>query len=144
MKRFNKINYLAAFLLLTAFIILQSTLSFADPDKNKVSKAPSEGYREFVQSTAEPVSGFRELMSRIEYPKVALYAQIEGDVLARAYVDENGDVEQVDIIKGLGAGCDEEVVKAIEDTRFNPGKFNGKAVKSVLMIPVKFRLHDGN
>ena len=30
-----------------------------------------------------------------------------------AYVDEKGNVDKVKIIKGLGAGCDEEVVRVL-------------------------------
>ena len=43
-----------------------------------------------------------------------------------AVVNENGDVESVKVINGLGAGCEDEVVNVLKATKFVPGTEDGK------------------
>ena len=56
------------------------------------------------------------------------------------YVNENGDVDDVKVLKGIGAGCDETAVNVIKGTKFNPGKENGIAIKVKLSLPINFKL----
>ena len=62
--------------------------------------------------------GMPELVKKIKYPEIAKQANIEGKVYAMAYVDEKGNVDKVTIIKRLGGGCDEEVVRVLGISKY--------------------------
>ena len=68
---------------------------------------------------------------RAPYPEEAKKAGIEGAVVAELLIDEDGKVRQVQIVKGLGYGCDEAASKALMQYEFSPGKVEAarKAVK---------------
>jgi protein TonB len=44
------------------------------------------------------------------------------------------------VVRGIGAGCDEEALKAVRDARFTPGKQRGQAVKVKMSLPITFKL----
>ena len=58
----------------------------------------------------------------------------------KAYVDETGNVFKVELVKGIGGGCDEVAMKAVKDSKFNPGKQRGKAVRVQVTVPILFKL----
>lgn len=97
-------------------------------------------YKPFAQVMPEPEGGLQGIYSKIKYPPDAQKAGIEGKVYLLIYIDEKGNVNDVKVLKGLGAGCDEAAVEAIKDTKFTPGKDNGIAIKVKLSLPVTFKL----
>ena len=88
----------------------------------------------------EPVDGIAGIQSRIVYPEIAKRAGVQGRVFVKAYVDEKGGVNKVELIRGIGAGCDEAAMAAVKDTKFKPGKQRGKPVKVQVTVPVLFKL----
>ena len=86
-----------------------------------------------------PVGGTVSIQNKISYPRLAERLRIEGKVKLQALVNENGDVEEVFVIKGLTAGCGEAVVYAVKNTKFVPGSQNGKNIKSVYPLTVMFK-----
>ena len=95
-----------------------------------------------VEEMPEPIGGITGIQSKIIYPEIAKRAGVQGKVYVKAYVDETGEVKKVEVIKGIGAGCDEAAVNAVLNTRFNPGKQRGRPVKVQVSIPIKFVLSD--
>lgn len=93
-----------------------------------------------VEEMPEPIGGIAAIQKNIVYPEIAKRAGVQGRVFVKAYVDENGNVQKVELIKGIGAGCDEEAMKAVKQTKFKPGKQRGKAVRVQVTVPVLFRL----
>jgi len=62
-------------------------------------------------------------------------------VIVRAVINETGKVEQVEILRGIGGGCDSEAVRVIKGMPpWQPAVYKGKPVKAVIAIPVKFQL----
>ena len=88
----------------------------------------------------EPMGGYGAIIKHVVYPESARKIGIEGKVYLVAYISETGEVDDVKVIKGLQAGCEEAAVKAIKETKFSPGKQGGSAVKVQLSIPVTFKL----
>lgn len=89
--------------------------------------------------------GDGELLSfftkNIIYPEIARRAQVEGKVVLSFVVDKNGDVKDVQVAKGIGAGCDEEAMRVLKNMpRWTPGKQNGKTVLTRILMPVVFKL----
>lgn len=93
-----------------------------------------------VEIMPEIVGGFGEIAKKIIYPEIAKRAGIEGKVLVKAYVNELGEVADTEIIKGIGAGCDEVAANAVKSVKFKPGMQDGKPVKVVVIIPIMFKL----
>ncbi|MFA3782100.1 energy transducer TonB [Melioribacteraceae bacterium 4301-Me] len=93
-----------------------------------------------VEEQPEPIGGIEAIQQKIVYPEIAKRAGVQGRVFVKAYVDENGNVVKAEVIKGIGAGCDEAAVDAVLKTKFKPGKQRGKPVKVQVSIPIVFKL----
>jgi TonB family protein len=87
-----------------------------------------------------PVGGMYAIQSKIVYPEIAKRAGIEGKVIVKAYIDEEGNVIGTEILKGIGTGLNEAAVSAIEKSKFTPGIKDGKPVKVQVVIPILFKL----
>ena len=95
-----------------------------------------------VEQLPEPIGGIIGIQQRIVYPEIAVRAGIQGRVFIMAYVDENGDVKKAEVVRGIGAGCDEAAIAAILETKFKPGKQRGRPVKVKVVIPIRFVLKE--
>jgi periplasmic protein TonB len=84
---------------------------------------------------AKPVQTVRAV-----YPPMALRMGMEGDVTLRIEVDTEGKVTKAEIIKSGGAGFDEEALKAVEQSRFEPAQKDGKNVLAEFTYIYRFRL----
>ena len=93
-----------------------------------------------VEQMPEPIGGIAAIQKKIVYPELAKRAGVQGRVFIKAYVDERGNVTKVELVKGIGAGCDEEALKAVKATAFKPGKQRMKPVKVQVVVPVIFKL----
>jgi protein TonB len=54
------------------------------------------------------------IRDNLRYPDEALEQKVEGVVRARVTIDVAGKVVKVDVIKGLGYGCDEEAIRVLK------------------------------
>jgi periplasmic protein TonB len=99
-----------------------------------------ETYFVAVEDLPEPIGGIGAIQNLVIYPEIAKRAGVEGTVFVEAFVDENGIVTRTSVVKGIGAGCDEAAMSAVQKTKFKPGKQRGKAVKVRMSIPIRFRL----
>lgn len=95
-----------------------------------------------VEEMPEMIGGIAALQSIIEYPELARQAGVEGRVFVQFIVNQEGNVVDPVVIRGIGAGCDEEAIRAVKTLQFKPGKQRGKAVKVKMMLPVTFRLRN--
>lgn len=85
----------------------------------------------------------KDIKSKISYPLKALQNNIEGDVEIGFTVEQNGRLSNFKTLRGLGYGCDEEVIKAIKSTgRWVPGIFNGYPLRSRSSVTINFKLTD--
>lgn len=95
-----------------------------------------------VEQMPELIGGLAELQKKIRYPDRARKAGIEGRVIVQFIVTENGTVENPQVIRGIGGGCDEEAVKAVNTAQFEPGRQRGNAVRVQYSLPIVFRLQN--
>jgi len=126
--------------LLILFYLVIILLFSAKTAFSQSADLEDEKYLAFATTMPELEGGLPALIKKINYPTVAKKTGIEGKVYAMAYVDENGKVDKVKIIKGLGAGCDEEVERVLSSAKFKPGHHEGKLVKVKTTISVAFKL----
>ncbi|MDF2451253.1 MAG: energy transducer TonB [Bacteroidota bacterium] len=89
------------------------------------------------------VAGLMRYVSQnIVYPPLAREIGKEGTVYVSFVVNEIGNVESVKVMRGIGYGCDEEVMRVVgKMPRWkNAGKNAGHPVKVRFNIPVSFKL----
>ena len=83
------------------------------------------------------------LSSMLNYPSLAIKNKIEGKVYLRFVVTETGKVSEVEVVKGIGGGCDEEAVRVISKMpNWKPGRQAGKPVSVYFTLPIVFKLAD--
>jgi len=78
---------------------------------------------------------------RAAYPPMALRAGMESDVSLKIEVDPQGNVTKAEIIRSGGAGFDEEALKAVKQSRFEPAQRDGKNVAAEFTYIYRFRLN---
>lgn len=93
-----------------------------------------------VEQMPELIGGLASIQKKINYPEIAKKAGVEGRVIVQFVVDEQGNVQDPQVVRGIGAGCDEEAIRAVKQAKFEPGKQRGKAVKVKMSLPITFKL----
>ena len=110
------------------------------PPKEEIDESEEPIFFVAVEEMPQPIGGLQEIQKKIQYPEIAKRAGVEGKVFVRAFVDEQGNVVNAEIVKGIGGGCDEAALEAIMKTKFTPGKQRGKPIKVQVTVPVLFKL----
>lgn len=83
-----------------------------------------------------------DLQEKIRYPELARRAGIEGRVHIQFIVNEMGQIENPQVIRGIGGGCDEEALRVIKTAEFTPGLQRGKPVRVQYSLPIFFKLRE--
>lgn len=120
-------------------IALFLTLMFFNSTPVK-AQATGEEFLAFAETMPEPVGGLKAIFSNVKYPPIAKKAGLEGKVYLLAMIKEDGSVKDVQVIKGVGGGCDEAAMEAVKVAKFTPGKNAGVPVKVKLSLAIDFKL----
>lgn len=124
----------------------EQTLEFFDDfsDYNPVLPPPPiEGDEIFVSfdKPPEPIGGFRSIQNNLVYPEIARRIGVEGRVIIKAHVDEQGNVIGTKVAKSLGPnGCDEAAILAIQSVKWHPALQRDMPVSVWVAVPVDFQL----
>jgi protein TonB len=88
------------------------------------------------------MAAFYEYVGKnLKYPAQARRMGIEGKVFVQFIVDKDGSITEVQAIKGIGAGCDEEAIRVLKNApKWSPGKQRGRPVKVRMILPITFKL----
>ncbi len=94
---------------------------------------------------ASPAGGRKAYKQYLEkslrYPVVALENKIEGKVTIEFTVGTTGTLSEFKVLRGLGYGCDEEVIRLVKDgARWTPSKYGKELVESNVKIRLRFAL----
>lgn len=81
--------------------------------------------------------------TNLQYPEAAKKKKIEGNVYAKFVVTEDGSIINIAILRDIGGGCGEEVVRILSTMpKWKPGMQNGKPAAVFYKLPIKFTLSD--
>ena len=138
-------------LLIVAMLLTMSATLSAQNSKSKHDRLPvkEEERRPEVHTIVEymPVfpGGEHALLAyvaqHLKYPEQAIRDSVQGVVQLRFVVLENGSIGKVQIIKSLESHCDAEAKRVVKSLpRFIPGKQQGKAVRVLYTLPIRFQL----
>ncbi|SHK01559.1 energy transducer TonB [Hymenobacter psychrotolerans] len=82
----------------------------------------------------------RYMQKNLKYPSLALRNNIEGKVFISFTVQADGSIADVQVLKGLGFGTDEEAVRVVKNMpSWVPGQQNKRSVAVRYNMPITFR-----
>ncbi len=81
--------------------------------------------------------------NKLKYPRVAVENGIEGKVFVEFHIDKDGNIKDAIIRRGIGGGCEQEVLRVIKGMpKWKAGKHNGRPVSVKFTMPVVFELNN--
>ena len=103
---------------------------------------------QIVDEMPEYLGGVEAMMKyvseNVQYPQEAKDKDIAGRVFISFVVEKDGSVSNVEVKRGIGGGCDEEAVRVISAMpKWKPGIKDGKPVRVSYMMPIVFKLTEG-
>jgi protein TonB len=123
---------------------LQSTpvTNYASPTEEEVpEKTIFQVVEDMPHFKGGEVALMKYLSAHIQYPEMAKEIGVQGTVFVKFVVEPDGSIDQVEIIRGIGGGCDKEAMRVVKSMpKWVPGKQRGKPVRVFFNIPVKFIL----
>ena len=98
-----------------------------------------------VMELATPEGGRRAfkqyLENNLQYPDQALKNEVEGKVTIQFSIGMTGQLSDFKIIRGIGYGCDEEVIRLIKaGPKWQPTKKNEEPIKDRVRVRMRFAL----
>ncbi len=120
--------------------VLDHNIDFTEEPEEKV-----EEIFIIVEQYPEPVGGMEAFYTfigeNIKYPVQARRLNVQGMVFLQFVVEKDGSLTDIKVVKGIGAGCDEEAVRVLSNVpKWKPGKQRGRFVRVKLTIPIRFVL----
>ncbi len=87
------------------------------------------------------VARIKYLNENLKYPKSARESSIKGRVFVTFVVEKDGTVSNVEILRGIGGGCDKEAIRVIKNMpKWIPGKQRNVPVRVQFNMPIRFVL----
>jgi protein TonB len=81
------------------------------------------------------------IQKNVQYPQMERDNDIQGRVILKFVVMEDGGVSDVSVARSVSPGLDKEAVRVVKMLpKFKPGKQQGKAVRVYYSLPVLFKL----
>jgi TonB family protein len=108
-----------------------TTASSDDFEDEFEMAAPEEGRKAFNEY----------LKNQLQYPQAAIENKIEGKVTVQFFVETNGQLTDFKVVKGIGYGCDEELIRLIKQgPKWTPSLKNGISVRERVKVRLRFVL----
>lgn len=127
-------------LIATIGLLAACTETPTEPIQEEVDKV----YKE-ADVMPEFPGGMQELMTymgnSIQYPEAAKSDGTEGKVFVQFVIDANGNVSQIEVVKGVRDDLDAEAVRVISEMpKWTPGKKDGNSVSVQMVLPISYKL----
>lgn len=131
----------------TELIIAPEAVAAPGPSKGTVVEAAPVEEKIFTAVEQQPefpggqAELYKYLGKNIKYPGAASRANVSGRVFLQFVVGTDGSITDIEVVKGVGFGCDDEAVRVVKGMpKWIPGKQSGRAVKVKYTLPVNFQL----
>lgn len=84
---------------------------------------------------------YKYLGKNLNYPKYAREINEEAKVYVQFIVNKDGSISDVESLKKVGYGFDEEAIRVVKSMpKWKPGKQGGKKVRVIYVLPINFTL----
>ena len=88
-----------------------------------------------------PAKLLEYVQKNLKYPMQARESDIQGKVFVGFVVEKDGSITNVQVLRGIGGGCDEEAIRVVQSLpKFKPGKQRGNPVRVAYTLPIVFKL----
>ncbi|TYP94750.1 TonB family C-terminal domain-containing protein [Fodinibius salinus] len=111
-------------------------------ENSNVSDLEHQDFFVEVEQMPEIKGGLAGLQKKINYPEMAQKAGIEGRVIVQFIVNKQGEVENPQVIRGIGGGADKEAIRVVKQAQFEPGMQKGQPVRVQYSLPITYKLPD--
>lgn len=130
---------------LSALLFCSATESFAQTEQTSQPKTMSINDVEekpVFQEIVVVESDFAKwLYKNLQYPEIARENGIQGRVTVKFTIDQEGNVKDVKVLRGVEASLDKEAVRVISSSpKWKPARHNGEPVAVTYVFPVVFKL----
>lgn len=121
----------------------QSEQTSAGAEEPSTSSESDDRVYTVVEEQPRIVGGMARLQQAIQYPEEAKQKEIEGRVIVRFVVNEEGRAQDLEVVRGGHELLNTEALRVIREMNFEPGKQGGDPVKTQMTLPIPFRLQGG-
>jgi TonB family protein len=84
---------------------------------------------------------YKFLGENLIYPTAAIKANATGTVFLSFVVDTQGSIHNIEVLKGVGFGMDEEAIRVVSKfPKWKPATQSGKAVNVKFNLPIHFQI----
>jgi protein TonB len=116
------------------------TLKFRLPDQI-LNEAPFIVVEQMPRYPGGDAELLNFIKNNTKYPEAAKAEKIEGRVIVRFVVSNEGRAEAISVLKGVHPLLDAEAIKVVSMlSGWKPGMQGGKAVNVWYMVPINFSL----
>ncbi len=112
-----------------------------EPSPEPTNEDPKDEVFVIVEEKPD-CGGVHAVQQAIDYPTFAEKAGLEGRVFVQFVVNEDGEVTNPTVTRGVHELLDEEALNAVQELECTPGKQRGTPVKVQMTLPVNFKLED--
>lgn len=85
----------------------------------------------------------RYIYNNLEFPKEARKAKVDDKLYLQFFVEEDGKLTDIEVVRSIGFGCDEAALKLMkkmqDEVTWIPGEQEGKPVRVKFTLPIKFK-----
>lgn len=134
-------NIIAGFLLAVAW--------FAQTSIGNAQSTESKDTADIIYQLVEEMATFpggeeamnKHLAANLKYPQEAIDQKIEGIVYVEFIVEKDGSITNIRIRHSSYPVLNQAAIDAVNTfPKWNPGKQRGKAVRTIFILPIQFRL----
>jgi TonB family protein len=120
-------------------------VTVAHADTNDTTSTKSESGFILQEELAEFPGGENALNNylaqNVHYPSMALLQGIQGKVTVSFVINENGEIENIQIVQSVGGNCDEEIIELVRNMPlWKPAVQAGHPIKTKQIIGFTFKL----
>jgi protein TonB len=131
-------------LILLPACLFIAAMSRAQQNTDGTTGTPAKDIYHYVERMPATDYSLSDYLSQnTHYPDSARWHNIEGRVIAKFVVNEDGTISNCTITKGVDPYCDAEALRVIKAMpKWKPGTQDGKPVKVYFTLPIVFKLED--
>src|SRR5688572_29104718 len=107
----NKLFTTTVFSLMLTTIASFATNGHGTPSTHSFVESPFTVQEEVAQFPGGDLALQSYVKTHISYPVIAREQGIEGRVIVSLEIDENGKLTHIEVIQGIGGGCEDEVIR---------------------------------
>ncbi|MBK5720565.1 energy transducer TonB [Dysgonomonas sp. Marseille-P4677] len=86
---------------------------------------------------------YKFLESNIRYPYILAQIEMEGEVEVKFTIEKDGEVKNVEIVRGFDPLADDEVMRVVKALpKWSPAKMDEEAIDANLKLVISFTLND--